>query len=209
MLISGNRVIELLNKYGITVKGALHIGAHECEELSFYISMGIKRNQIVWIDAMQNKVDEAVKRNIPNVFQAVITDKDDTDITFHVSNNVQSSSILEMGSHSAHHPHIHFVRDIALKTVTIDTFFERQGLDATAYDFWNFDIQGAELLALQGAKNALATPKAIYLEVNSEEVYKGGAIMDQLDAFLAPHGFKRIETYMTPYGWGDALYLKI
>lgn len=209
MLIPGGKVIDLLKAHGITVKGALHIGAHECEELPFYRSMGIQPEQVVWIDAMQNKVDEATHRKIPNVFQAVVTDKDDADVTFHVTNNVQSSSVLEFGSHATHHPHVHFVNDITLKTVTIDTFFARQGLDATAYDFWNFDIQGAEMLALQGAPKALATPKALYLEVNTEEVYKGCAKMDQIDAFLGPLGFKRIETSITRYGWGDALYVRI
>jgi FkbM family methyltransferase len=207
MLIPGAKVINLLKAHGITVKGALHIGAHDCEELPFYRAMGLQPEQVVWIDAMQNKVDEAIRRKIPNVFQAVVTDKDDVEVTFHVTNNVQSSSVLEFGSHATHHPHIQFVRDITLKTVTIDTFFERQGLDATAYDFWNFDIQGAEMLALQGASKALASPKAIYLEVNTEEVYKDCAKMDQIDAFLGSLGFKRIETNITPYGWGDALYI--
>ena len=208
MLIPGRKVIELLKAHGITVNGALHIGAHECEELPFYIAMGIPAEKIVWIDAMENKVAEATQRMIPNVFQAVVTDKDDTDVTFHVTNNVQSSSVLEFGSHAKHHPHVHFVRDVTLKTVTIDTFFERKGLNPTAYDFWNFDIQGAEMLALKGAEKALAIPKALYLEVNTEEVYKGCATMDQIDAFLGERGFKRVETNITSYGWGDALYLR-
>ena len=208
MLIPGNKVIALLKAHGITVKGALHIGAHECEELPFYNTMGIPAEKIVWIDAMQNKVEEATRRRIPNVFQAVVTDKDDTDVTFHVTNNVQSSSVLEFGSHAKHHPHVHFVHDLTLKTITIDTFFARNGLDATAYDFWNFDIQGAEMLALLGAEKALKVPKAVYLEVNTEEVYKGCATMDQIDAFLAPLKFRRVETKITEYGWGDALYLR-
>ena len=208
MLIPGNKVIALLKTHGITVKGAFHIGAHECEELPFYNAMGIPAEKIVWIDAMQNKVEEATRRRIPNVFQAVVTDKDDSDVTFHVTNNVQSSSVLEFGSHAKHHPHVHFVHDLTLKTITIDTFFARNGLDATAYDFWNFDIQGAEMLALLGAEKALKVPKAVYLEVNTEEVYKGCATMDQIDAFLAPLGFRRVETKITEYGWGDSLYLR-
>ena len=32
---------------------------------------------------------------------------------------------------------------------------------------------------------------------------------DELDTYLNLHGFKRIETYMTKYGWGDAFYMKI
>ena len=209
MLIPGGKVISLLKAHSIAVNGVLHIGAHECEEMPFYNAMGITAERVVWIDAMQNKVEEATQRKIPNVFQAVVTDKDDAEVVFHVTNNVQSSSVLEFGSHAKHHPQVHFVRDITLKTVTIDTFFTRKGLDATAYDFWNFDIQGAEMLALLGAEKALAVPKAIYLEVNTEEVYKGCATMDQIDAFLGARGFKRVETAITNWGWGDALYLRL
>jgi FkbM family methyltransferase len=208
MLIPGNKVFSLLKAHGITVNGIFHVGAHECEELAFYNAIGVPSDKIVWVDAMQNKVEEATQRKIPNVFQAVVTDKDDAEVVFHVTNNVQSSSVLEFGSHAKHHPQVHFVRDIILKTITIDTFFERKGLDATSYNFWNFDIQGAEMLALLGAEKALSVPKAIYLEVNTEEVYKGCATLDQLDTFLAARGFKRVETFMTNCGWGDALYLR-
>ena len=92
--------------------------------------------------------------------------------------------------------------------MTLDTFFQRQQLDPSQYDFWNFDIQGAEMLALKGAPKALRHAKALYLEVNTEEVYKGCAKMDELDAFLTPLGFKRVITEITPFGWGDALYVK-
>jgi hypothetical protein len=76
------------------------------------------------------------------------------------------------------------------------------------YDFWNFDIQGAELFALKGANTAIKYAKAIYLEVNTEEVYKGCALIGELDNFLDKHNFKRVITKMTEYGWGDALYIK-
>ena len=208
MLITGNDVIEILKSHNIVVKGSLHIGAHECEELPFYNQMGIKNEQVIWIDAIQSKVEEATKRGIPNLFHAVVTDKDDSTVIFHVTNNAQSSSILEFGSHATHHPHVHFIKDIELKTITIDTFMERTGLKAEDYDFWNFDIQGAELLALRGAKKSLQFPKVLYLEVNTEEVYKGCGKMEEIDEFLRGYGFTRVKTDITQFGWGDALYIK-
>jgi FkbM family methyltransferase len=208
MLIPGHAVIQLLAQRGIHVRGALHIGAHECEEMRFYNDMGITANNVIWIDAIQKKVDEAKARGVPNVYQAVVTDKDDQTVTFHVTNNVQSSSILEFGSHAKHHPHVHFVNNVELSTVTIDTFFQRNELNPANYDFWNFDIQGAEMLALLGATNALQYPKALYLEVNTEEVYKGCAKMDEIDKFLGERGFTRVKTDITQYGWGDALYVR-
>jgi FkbM family methyltransferase len=208
MLIPPKDVVELLHQVGISITGALHIGAHDCEELPFYISLGLRANDVVWIDALQNKVDEARARNIPNVHQAVITNKDNDTVEFNVSNNVQSSSIFEFGTHAAHHPHVHYVNKTTLTTTTIDTFMTANALNAAKYNFWNFDIQGAELLALEGAHASIVGVDAMYLEVNTEEVYKGCGKIEQIDNFLGSKGFIRIKTDITPYGWGDALYIK-
>jgi FkbM family methyltransferase len=210
MLIDKNKVFSIIKNYNIEINGVLHIGAHNCEELPFYNDiMKIPSENIIWIDALKDKVDKAKVRNIPNVYQAVITDKDNEIVKFHVSNNVQSSSVLDFGTHAKNHKSVKFVRDIELKTTTVDTFFENIQIDSQKYDFWNFDIQGAEMLALIGAKKSLQYVKCLYLEVNTEEVYKGCAILKDLDKFLEDIGFKRVETVMTGNGWGDALFLRI
>ena len=159
------------------------------------------------LDAINSKVIEATNRGIPNVYNAVITDKDDTEVTFNVSNNVQSSSVLEFGTHSYEHPQVVYVDKTHHLSITVDTFFERNNLDASKYDFWNFDIQGAELMALKGATKSIKHAKAIYLEVNEKELYKNCGLISDIDTFLAQHNFKRVLTNMTQHGWGDALYI--
>jgi FkbM family methyltransferase len=208
MLIKQETVMEALAKASIMPKGVLHVGAHECEELPFYQRLGISKDNMVWIDAIQSKVQQAQARGIPNVFKAVVTDKDDDTVTFKITNNVQSSSILDFGTHADSYPWVHFISQSEEKTVTLDTFFERQQLDPSRYEFWNFDIQGAEMLALKGATGALKYAKALYLEVNTQEVYKGCAKLEELDAFLLNLGFQRVLTDITPHGWGDALYVR-
>jgi hypothetical protein len=208
MLIDQRKVIAILNHFNIKVSGALHVGAHGCEELGFYNLMSIGPLNVIWIDAIDEKVEQSIARGVPNVYNAVITDKDDDEVTFNIANNGESSSILEFNTHATEHPHVVFVDKKKLKTVTVDTFYERNNLDPSKYDFWNFDIQGAELLALKGAENALQYAKAIYLEVNEKELYKGCAHISQIDEFLRIRGFSRIVTEMTGHGWGDALYLR-
>jgi FkbM family methyltransferase len=168
----------------------------------------VAADKCIWIDAVQFKVDEALARGIPNVFKAVISDKDNATVTFHLTNNVQSSSILEFGTHAQHHSWVHFVGHTQETTTTLDTFLKEKGFDPKAYDFWNFDIQGAELMALKGASQALQYAKALYLEVNTEEVYKGCAQLGEIDAFLEERGFTRVLTDITSHGWGDALYIR-
>jgi len=189
------------------INGVFHVGAHDCEEIGFYNTLGIKSENIIWIDAIHSKVIESKNRGIPNVYNAVITDKDDDDVVFNVSNNVQSSSVLEFGTHSTEHPHVIYVNKLQLKSITIDSFFERNNLDASKYNFWNFDIQGAELMALKGAIKSIKYAKALYLEVNVKELYKNCGIIDEIDTFLADHNFKRVLTNITQHGWGDALYI--
>jgi FkbM family methyltransferase len=209
MLISKEEVISALTQYNIKINGVLHVGAHDCEELDFYSSLGVSPNNMIWIDAIQSKVDEAKARNIPNIYQAVITDKDNDKVKFNISNNVQSSSVLDFGSHSKHHPHILFVNSVELSTTTIDTFFKTNNLNASICDYWNIDIQGVELLALTGGSESLKSAKAVYLEVNTEEVYKGCALMNDIDNYLSKFGFKRELTKVLEYGWGDALYVRV
>ena len=207
MLISFEDIQKCLLERNIHIHGGFHIGAHECEELSFYNRLGVQKENIVWIDAIPAKVAEATGRGIPNVYNAVITNKDDEDVVFNVTNNVQSSSVLEFGTHATEHPCVVYVDKLHLKSVTIDTFFERNALDASKYDFWNFDIQGAELMALQGATHSIKYAKAIYLEVNEKELYKHCGLIQEIDAFLSTYKFKRVLTNMTRHGWGDALYI--
>jgi FkbM family methyltransferase len=208
MLISFEQINKILLEKNINnISGSFHIGAHDCEEMEFYNNLGIKQENIIWIDAIPTKVIEATNRGIPNVYNAVITDKDDEDVVFNVSNNGQSSSVLEFGTHSQEHPWVVYVDKINLKSITIDTFFERNNIDASKYNFWNFDIQGAEFMALKGATQSIKYAKAIYLEVNEKELYTNCGLITDIDTFLSQYNFKRVLTNITCHGWGDALYI--
>jgi hypothetical protein len=115
--------------------------------------------------------------------------------------------VLELGTHLQEHPHIYYENQILLKSITIDTFFKRTNMDVSKYNFWNFDIQGAELMALKGARESIPYAKAIYLEVNEKELYKNCGLIHEIDEFLLQYHFKRVLTNITQYGWGDALYI--
>jgi hypothetical protein len=207
MLISIDEIYKILLSKNIKINGSFHIGAHECEEMHFYNGLGLKQQDIIWIDAIPSKVAEAINRGIPNIYNALITDKDDEEMLFNITNNVQSSSILELGTHAQEHPLVIYVDKILQKSITIDTFFERNSINPSKYNFWNFDIQGAELMALKGATQSIKNVEAIYLEVNEKELYKNCGLITEIDTFLSTYNFKRVLTNMTPHGWGDALYI--
>ena len=91
----------------IPKKGILHIGAHMCEERVLYNSIKIGDNDILWIEAIGEIVAyvKKINENI-NIVQAVITDKDDEELSFMITNNKESSSIFNFGTHAIEHPHV-------------------------------------------------------------------------------------------------------
>ncbi len=142
------------------------------------------------------------------MYTAVITDKDDDTVVFNMSNNVQSSSIFDLELHATEHPDVVYIDSVEMNTITVNSFLDSLKIDSTKLNFWNIDIQGAELLALKGASKYLQHVDVLYLEVNTKELYKGGALINEIDDFLASYKFSRKITEMTNHGWGDALYIK-
>ena len=208
MLIPAEEVIALLKHYNITPTGALHIGAHDCEETPFYRAAGTNDTDVYWVDAIQEKVNQNKERGVPNIVQAVVSDTDDQIVNFKISNNAQSSSFLDFGTHKDSYTWCHFVESRDLPTTTVDTLVKRHAFPIEKLNFWNFDIQGAELFALKGATDSRKYANALYLEVNTEEVYKGCGLLHELDAFLKERGFERVRTIMTGARWGDALWVR-
>ena len=195
---------HLVSKYNIQFKGVLHVGAHECEELSDY-ERYIPRNMILWVEALPGKVT-LCKERYPNVLieNAVVSDVVE-DVSFKVSNNGQSSSILDFGLHSHYHPQVHYITAFNAKTTLLKDILPKYNI---AYNFLNFDIQGAELKALKGMEEYLPNVDYLYTEVNSDYVYKGCALIGELDDYLKPFGLHRVETAWTDCKWGDAFYMR-
>ena len=163
-----------------------------------------------WIEAMNEKV-ELMKCRIPSlqIYQSVISDVNDDELTFYVTNNGQSSSILEFGTHAVNHPQVVVSSTRLVKTIRMDNLITKESIDMSRVNFINLDIQGAELKALKGMESYLDKIDYIYTEVNTEEVYKGCCKMEELDVFLEPHGFKRVAQHIYKnLGWGDAFYMK-
>jgi FkbM family methyltransferase len=199
--------IYLVEKYNLNIQGILHIGAHYCEELDKYKQI-VKENQIIWIEG-NVKIVENIKNKFPDrrIYNFLISDKDNDLVSFIITNNGESSSILELKEHLKEHPHIHEISRENRITSTIDTFVKYHNIENTL-NFVNIDIQGAELKALMGMKNYLKNVDYLYLEVNEKELYQDCCLLSELDAFLENYGFIRKEIKMTEYGWGDAFYLK-
>jgi len=197
-------LVNLVSKYNIKFKGILHVGAHECEELSDYEKY-ISRDKILWVEALPEKV-QLSKDKYPGVLieNAVVSDVIET-VRFNVSNNGQSSSMLNFGLHSHYHPQVHYVTCFDAETKLLKDILPKYDID---YNFLNFDIQGAELKALKGMEEYLPKVDYLYTEVNCDYVYEKCGLVSELDDYLKQFGLVRVETKWTECKWGDAFYIR-
>lgn len=208
MLIPFSECVKILKDHNISVKGILHIGAHECEELKDYVSEGIYPGNIDWIEANKVIVERMKSRGIPNIHNFAV-DSEEGEAEFFVTNNGQSSSLLKFGTHEQSYPWCKVTEVQKVQKKRLDTFFkENPSFSVAEHNFWNLDIQGSELNALKSAEDYLNTVDAIYSEINIQYVYQNCGLLQEMDNFLATKGFQRVKTSMTDAGWGDALWIK-
>lgn len=194
--------------------GVLHLGANTGQEAESYESWGVR--QVLWVEALPDVYRQLLAHisryeGRQRAFRACLSDQDGQRVVFHVaSNQAQSSSFLEFGTHSQEHPTVKFVRDVAMITSRLDTFFKIWGVDIPHGGRWflNVDLQGAELLALRGMGDLLHRFSYAYIEVNEKELYRGCPLVGEIDAYLGSYGFKPREVKMTGSGWGDKFYSK-
>jgi len=201
---------ELCRKHLVTPKGIIHIGAHEGEEIKCYQAMDVQT--ILFIEA-NPVVFERLSENLANIknvkaVNCAISNHNGM-VNLHVTSMDQSSSILPLKYHQEIYPDIKETHQVIVKSRTLDTLLHEIEMQASEYNIINLDIQGAELLALQGATNCLKHIDAINTEINYEELYEGCALISELDDFLGLYGFDRVAT-VTPFhpSWGDAFYVK-
>tara|TARA_B110000459_G_C16419086_1_gene406621 strand:+ start:15 stop:611 length:597 start_codon:yes stop_codon:yes gene_type:complete len=179
------------------IKGVIHIGAHQCEEADFYKSINI--NDVMWIDA--NPLRD-------NVYKYLVSDKDNIEFDFNISNNSESSSLYNIKKHCDEYPDIYYTNTNKIKSITLDTIYTKNNIDPMKYNMWNICVQGSELNALRGGIKNIESIDIIYTKIYTKELYENNPIITDMDTFLTQYNFERILTEYTTNGWGNALYVK-
>lgn len=200
MLLPFNHIF----KYDIFPKGVIHVGMHRAEEYGYYKQGGVR--DILFLEA---DIDLCKAVQIPDPFvkivHAVVSDKGGQGVTFRVTNNRESSSILPLQDHASLYPHIFVTEERHVVTTTLDEVIPE--CQRSLYNILNFDIQGAELLAMKGY-SSWELIDAVFTEVNFRGLYTGCPQMQEITAFLQQQGLVLKEMEDTGMGWGDALYVR-
>jgi len=193
----------------------IHVGANSGQEREVYRKHGLK---VVWIEPIPS-VFEKLKHNLieyPDqiALQALVTDKDGKEYTFHVaSNEGASSSILEFGQHGDIWPEVQFEHTLKLKSTTLTSLLRKHSIIPNSNDALVLDTQGSELLVLQGSLAILQQFRSIKTEVADFAVYEGCCQLNELSTFLQAQGFREQarETFATHPSGGrcyDVLYVR-
>ena len=203
-------LITSLSEYIKSAKGAIHIGAHDGSECSWYVDVGYER--VLWFEPNRilfSRLRENIKKYSNQVaFNFGIHDSLKEAVLHISSNDAQSSSILEFGTHLKYHPNVKVIGSQMIRLMRIDDFFRDYYWDVKSFDFVNIDTEGTELNVLKSFGNLIKKIKYIYTEIHEEEIFKGGALVDEIDNYLLAYGFSRQVTKLTGKKWGDALYIR-
>ena len=202
---------DVFQKHKYEPKGIIHIGAHMCEEREIYARAGCGDDKVLWIEGNPRIVDQ-VRHVLPGtvkIHSAIISNVPGT-VNFNISSNGQSSSYRDLALHAVYHPDVTYVDQMKLTAYTLPGFLAIKGESIEKYDTLMMDIQGAEYDVLQGAESLLSQGhfRAIYMEVNTGEVYKGCGLLEDIKTLLAKHSYSMVDINMTQFQWGDAFFVR-
>jgi FkbM family methyltransferase len=168
--------------------GVLHIGAHYGQESSYYYQNGLK---VIWVEALPD-IFKKLQSNISCyenqiAFCALVGDKNVIDNDFFISNNDGSASSIYRISKKSNFKNVYIEKKVKLTMVRLDDLLEK--IDMKDFSHWILDVQGAELLVLQGAGDLISYCKSITIEVSSRETYLGGVKYRELKDYLSIFNF--------------------
>ena len=181
------------NRFLRGASGVIHVGANVGQERHLYEGYGLS---VIWIEPMHD-VFETLSANLEGfhrqrALESLVTDQDEGEYPFHITNNSGSSSILDLEGHKDIWPGVEITRTITLRSLTLTSLLKNHGIDPAGYDALIMDTQGSELLVLKGAEPILHHFKYIKTEVADFEAYVGCCQVKDIDAFLKPRGYVEI-----------------
>ena len=105
---------------------------------------------------------------------------------------------------SKFHGWLKFDTIVAVPTRRLDSVLTE--LEINAVDFVHMDVQGAELMVLEGGVKTLPSVACIWLEVGTDAIYEDQPSVAKTQEFLEAYGFIRIMEVLTQ-GSGDHFYV--
>lgn len=175
------------------VSGVIHVGANIGQEINQYENFNL---DVVWVepipDVFERLMENLIAHPKQKAFKYLLTEADDKEVEFKITNNGVSSSILDLGKHLEIWPDVHYEKSIFLKSISLPTFIKREKIDIKKYQALVMDTQGSELLILKGSGTLLENFRYIKTEAPDFESYVGCCLIEEISTYLAKFKFKEI-----------------
>ena len=113
------------------ITGAIHVGANIGEERFDYEKHHLN---VMWFEPNPEAfaiLSSNISKCSPKqwAYPFLISDKDDKEYILHVaSNNGASSSILDRANHKEAWPNISYIKNVVVRSITLNTFFKNNGI---------------------------------------------------------------------------------
>jgi FkbM family methyltransferase len=202
-----------LRSIGFKPKGIVHVGAHAGQEMEEYLTLD--PGVIIWVEAdpkifsyLQDNLTREGRTGPPRqiALNSLVGARDGDVVNFHVYSNFGGSSSVFRSTPLLREtwPDVFETGEVlSLRSSRLDTLLSKSGIAPDEVDVLIFDIQGAELMGLQGAGKFLTAAQFIEVEVSQEAIYEGAPLASEVDAYLVNAGFQR----ETDIGWhSDVIY---
>jgi FkbM family methyltransferase len=185
---------EFLDGYLRNVTGLIHVGANIGQERLYYWLLGL---DVAWVEPIR----EVYERLIDNIskyprqfgINALISRRDGEEVAFKIANNFgASSSLLDFEEHSVIWPEVGYVEERKIVTSTLTSIMREHGISTDLYQALTLDVQGAEKMILEGARDVLDQFKYVKCEVADFPAYAGTPTVVELDEILTQAGFAEL-----------------
>ncbi len=199
--------LRYMRKFGIEIRGVIHVGAHKGQEIPYYEKLS---GPVKYFEAVPRFVEET-RGNIktPNitVYEACCSDVEGEDVEFNIASHAgAASSMLEIPDEDWCAPAISYVDKFSTKTRRLESLLDEQG-DGQACNLIAIDAQGADLKVIKGLGGYLKFIDGIYVEIADKPLYKGGATLRDIYSYLDHNGFFLTELVAENLDWGDAFFI--
>jgi len=188
-------VKDKLRKVLSSVTGVLHVGANNGREAALYQSFNLS---VLWIEPIP-EIYKELKKQISKLenqiaLNELIVDEDGKEYMFNIANNNgASSSLFDFSGHKDIWPDVKFIGSMPLNGISLGTLYDRKKIEPNKYQVLVIDVQGSELLVLQGAREWLSEFEFIHLEVANFDSYKNGCTTTDIEAFMRENKYIEIE----------------
>lgn len=200
---------ETLSIYRNKLKGVIHIGSHRGQEFEFYVRNKIL--PIVWIEANPSFLtilNDKINSKEDKIIIECVDNENIKRNLFISSNDAESSSLLDFGTHSEKYPSVIYTDSVEVNTKRMVDIIKEYNIDVKRYNFLTIDVQGKELDVIKSFDDTIENFDFIYTEVNQEYLYKDCCLINEIDEYLSKYKFNREYTNICSDAWGNALYIK-